>query len=296
MIRQRYEKPQKRTNRLPINQHVWPLKCIARFSDSSGAVCLYDKLRQKKRPAKPNDKIFCARRVWDLGAERSMKTRIEDPFQILASQIIDGTTTSIGPSEKAVIDRFFALWKVRAEFKYADTSPIGFKRVTGRKWTPKEEEEFEYARTLFIREDGTIPAHRFHGIPIQMRIDQYYYAFAGIQWGIVQAQAGQFVVPDTPNHTMIPLAPTLCLCDTKGQTGMITTQNLAEINEAFRDASYEIFLLKTSHNAPKPATYHNLVTLQWRSRFNRLAGRNLPVDIARDSDMTTNYQTFALCP
>jgi hypothetical protein len=250
MIRQKYEKPRKRANRLPINQHVWPFKCIARFVDSSGVVCLYDKVRQKKRPAKPNDKIFCARRVWDLGAERSMKTRIEDPFQILASQIIDGTMTSIGPNQKAVVDRFFALWKVRAEFKYADTNPIGLKRVTGRRWTQKEEEEFEYGSTLFIREDGTMPAHRFHGIPIQMRIDQYYCAFARIQWGIVQAQAGHFVVPDTPYYTMIPLTPTLCLCDTEGQTGMITTQNLAEINQAFRAASNEYFFAQDFAQCP----------------------------------------------
>jgi hypothetical protein len=180
---------------------------IARFVDGGGVVWLYDKRRQKLRHAKPKDKIFCARRVWDLGAERSMKKRIEDPFQKLASQIIGGTLTSIGSSEKAVIDRFFALWKTRAEYKYAYSSAIGVKGLTGETLTKEDEEQFEYKNTLFLREDATIPAHRFHPILITRRIDQYCFDFAGLQWGIIQAQAGHFVVPDTPNHTIIPLTP-----------------------------------------------------------------------------------------
>jgi hypothetical protein len=198
-----------------------------------------------------------------------MKKRIEDPFQILASQIIDGTLTGIGSSGKVVVDRFLALLKTRAEYKYADCSPIGVKGLPGEKLTKEEEEEFEYKKTLFLREDATIPAHRLHPIPIQIRIDRYCYAFARIKWGIIQAQMGHFVVPDTPNHTIIPLTPTLCLCDTGGQTGVITSENLAEINRASRALSYEYFLLKTYHCVRRPLIFHTRSSATFTCRRHR---------------------------
>jgi hypothetical protein len=69
-MRQKFEKPQKgNPHQLPVMQHVWPLESIARFADGNGVVCLFDKVRNKLRQAKPDDDIFCAKRVWDRRAE-----------------------------------------------------------------------------------------------------------------------------------------------------------------------------------------------------------------------------------
>ncbi len=56
------------------------------------------------------------------------------------------------------------------------------------------------------------PAHRLHGLQVQFAIDHECSALAGIHWGIIQAMGGQFVVPDNPIITYVPLHPTLCLC------------------------------------------------------------------------------------
>ena len=65
---------------------------------------------------------------------------------------------------------------------------------------------------LVLREGGRAPAHRLHGQQIQVAIDREGSALSGIRWGIVQAIGGQFVVPDFPTITHVPLQPTLSLC------------------------------------------------------------------------------------
>jgi hypothetical protein len=85
-MRRRFERPQKGNPRhLTVKQHVWPFESIRRFANSKGVVCLYYKPRDKTRWAKPNDPLFCARRVWDQRAETGYMKRIEDAFQAVAS-------------------------------------------------------------------------------------------------------------------------------------------------------------------------------------------------------------------
>src|ERR1700730_5065135 len=88
-MRQKFEKPQKgNPHELPVMQHVWPLESIARFADGNGVVCIFDKARNKLRQAKPDDDVFCAKRVWDRRAECGYMKGIEDAFQELASEIM----------------------------------------------------------------------------------------------------------------------------------------------------------------------------------------------------------------
>jgi hypothetical protein len=152
---------------------VWPLESIVRFTDGNGIVCLFDKVRNKVRQAKPDDDIFCAKRVWDRRAEFGYMKAIEDAFQELASEIITGTITAIDDGQKEKIDAFFALWKMRADYKTADGGAISFNDVTGAKWTPDQEEQFEKGHVSFFREGGTMPARMFYGLQIQFRIDAY---------------------------------------------------------------------------------------------------------------------------
>ena len=70
-----------------------------------------------------------------------------------------------------------------------------------------------------------------------------------VQWGIIDAQEGHFVVPDYPTYTIIPLTPTLCLCS-GGQTGTITKQNLAGMNHSFKLASREYFFAQDLTQCP----------------------------------------------
>ena len=114
MLRPQFERPQKNSG-ITIKQHIWPQRSIARFADSDGVVRLYDKIRRKPRPATPIDDIFCAKRVWDLRAERGYMKSIEDQFQAIVDEIIAGAITEIDDARITnYINYFFALWYFRA--------------------------------------------------------------------------------------------------------------------------------------------------------------------------------------
>jgi hypothetical protein len=111
------------------------------------SICVQVQLRrlaaEQERSALPTDVILCAMRVWDLRAERGFMKSIEDEFQVLAEAVITGTTTAISEPNKGKVDRFFALWKWRAHFGDADPEEVQFNNVTGARWTPEQEEQFE---------------------------------------------------------------------------------------------------------------------------------------------------------
>lgn len=250
MERKRFERPQKgNPHQLPVKQHVWPLRSIARFADGKGDVWLYDKVRNKARRAKPDDNIFCAMRAWDSRAEAGYMKGIEDRFQELASEIIEGTVTTISAEQKETIDAFFALWMMRADYKAADRKPVILQGIIpGESVTKDQEEICEKTPLYFAREDGTMPAHRVYGLQMQVRINAYMRDLSSVQWVVIRTQEGHLVVPDVPAYIIIPLKPTLCLYS--GQSGTITKENLGEINRKLRDASHEYFFAQDLAQCP----------------------------------------------
>lgn len=247
------EKPQKTNpHKLVIDQHVLPLASIARFVDSKGRVSLHDKARGKVRPAKPNDPVFCAKRAWDQRAEAGYMKGIEDAFQAIAAKIIDGTVSTINFAENIIVNHFYALWYIRARLRTLETQEIQLNEVTGpgRNLTQDEEECLEKIGILFIREGGKMPARQMNGIQIQRWIDAYTSdSLSAVKWGIIQAQEGQFIVPDVSAHTIIPLAPILCLV-ANTPDGIILKQNVAEINHALRAASQDYFFANDFSKCP----------------------------------------------
>jgi hypothetical protein len=245
MPRRKFEKPQRgNTHGLPVKQHIWPLKSIGRFVDGAGTVCLFDKVRNKTRQAKPADEAFCAKRVWDRRAEVGYMKGIEDAFQALANEIIAGIVTTIDAAQKGKVDTFFALWKMRADYKTADGGEVNFKGVTGGDWTIDQEETFEKSGVAFLRKGGNMPARMVLGLRIQIGIDAYVHeALSSIQWGIIGAEEGHFVVPDYPANAIIPLTPTLCLCS-GGQSGTIKKQDVAGVNSCLKSVSREYFFAR----------------------------------------------------
>jgi hypothetical protein len=96
-----------------------------------------------------------------------------------------------------------------------------------------------------------MPARHLNGMQLQMRIDAYATELAAgvTRWGVISAQSGEFIVPDVPLHTIIPLSPRLALVGS-APDGMITEQNLAEINRAASDASQEYFFARDFSKCP----------------------------------------------
>jgi hypothetical protein len=245
MAKRKFEIPQTgNPHRLTIKQHVFPCASIARFVDTDGGVTLHHLLINKVRKATPRDHVFYAMRAWDMHAERGYMKKIEDEFQNIASQIVEGTLTKIDSVVKHKIDRFFALWKMRAIFRDKEMSDVSFNGLTGENFTQDQEEIYEKMGILYIRQGGVTPAHRMHGIQIQAGIMHETSALSNVQWGIVQAHEGQFIVPDFPSTTCIPLAPMLCLCGTMGnliEKGIILKNNVININRHLKENSKEYY-------------------------------------------------------
>ena len=251
MPRRKLEKPQPgNPHGLPVNQHTWPQKSIVRFVDGTGTVCLFDKVRNKMRKAKPDDPTFCAKRVWDRRAEAGYMKGIEDAFQALADQIVAGTVTTIDAAQKEKVDAFFALWTLRVDYKNADGDDVNFKGVTGRDWGIEQEEKFENAGVAFLRKGGKMPARMVLGRRIQFEIDAYVdEILSGVHWGIIGAEEGQFIVPDYPANAIIPLTPTLCLCSGE-QSGTIKRQDVARMNSCQKSVSREYFFARDFAHCP----------------------------------------------
>jgi hypothetical protein len=247
----RHEKTQRgNPHSLTIDQHVFPAKSIGRFIDTAGRVDLVDKIRGRRRKARQNDPIFCAQRAWNQRVESGYMKDMEDEFQELADQIIAGTVVEIDAEQKETVNRFFALWYMRSRYRRLDSQETQTNGVTGSDLTKDQEEILEKNGYMFTRLGGGMPTRQLHGVQLQMRISQYANNdIAGTPWGVIQAQQGEFVVPDVPTLAIVPLIPTACLA-ANCPTGTILIENLAEINRALIDESYEYFFARDLGKCP----------------------------------------------
>ena len=101
-----------------------------------------------------------------------------------------------------------------------------------------------------MRSGGKFVARQVNGIQLQMLINGYANKWRDEQkWGIIRAETGEFVVPDVPTRSMIPLTPHLCLIS-GGVTGTILESNVAEINRLNRAASQEYFFARDFASCP----------------------------------------------
>jgi hypothetical protein len=186
---------------------------------------------------RPRDQIFRADRAWDQRTEASMK-RIEDAFQKLVDPIAGGAVTTIPPEQKSTVDEMYAMWRTRALHRILDAQQVELTGIAGETLTKEEQENLERNHYVFALEGGVMPARQINGIHLQMRFGHEARSLADSvpRWGVIAAQEGEFIVPDVPMHGIIPITPKLAFVHSSGD-GMITLQNLAEINRALRATS-----------------------------------------------------------
>ena len=238
-------------NRLTIKQHVFPLKSMMRFAHK-GRLSVRIVGRSETQSAKPDNSLFCANRAWDQRSEGGWMKRIEDEFQAIVSPIVDERGEAISSRQKPLINRMYALWYMRARYRDLEEQEIQLNAITGSDLTKEQEENLETNGCSFARTGGRLPARQLNGLQLQMRVDHYAEALTAQipSWGIISAQSGEFIVPDVPMHTIIPLSPQIALVGSVPD-GVITDQNLAEINRAMRAASREYFFARDFSKCPE---------------------------------------------
>ena len=177
--------------------------------------------------------------------------QIEDEFQAIVTPIVDGKLEAIASEHKPVIDRMYALWYMRARYRSLEEQTIQLNGIAGHDLPKEQEENLEKKGYIFAKRNGTLLARQLNGVQLQMRIDDYVRLLAeGVtRWGVISTQSGEFVVPDVPSHTIIPLSPSLALVSSVPD-GMVTEQNLAEINRAASAASEAYIFAHDFTNTP----------------------------------------------
>ena len=235
MAMAKYEKPQKgNPHRLTVNQHVFPVRSIARFTNDDGTVSLNDMSRGLLRRAKPTDEVFCAKRAWDQRAESGYMKSIEDEFQELADDVLNGSLLRIRNDKNLVVSQFYSLWYMRARHRDLPTQSVKLNGVTeGRNLTKDERELLEKRGVMTTGEGGTVPLRHINAVQLQIKTAHYADQINALgNWGVIQAQGGEFMVPDVPSHCIVPLTPNVCLV-MPSRNGTIRAENVAQINQAF---------------------------------------------------------------
>ena len=126
---------------------------------------------------------------------------------------------------------------------------IQLNSISGQALTKEQEENLEKNGYMFAREGGKWPARQFNGLQIQMFIDHYTSRLTAARWGVLAAQSGEFIVPDVPSNTIIPLSPHIALVGSIPDA-VISEQNLAEINRAVVRSSRDYFFARDLSKAP----------------------------------------------
>lgn len=82
-----------------------------------------------------------------------------------------------------------------------------------------------------------------------MRVDQYpHQVWKDWTWGVIQAAAGEFLMPDVPHHPFIPLTPKVLLAANQ-HNGTILEPNLVAINIAFLAYTWTFFIARNIQTA-----------------------------------------------
>ena len=243
-----FEPPQKgNPHKITVHQHTFPSASIARFTNANGAVQVLRKASEKPFYARPSDRIFCAQRVWDQQAESGYMKSIEDSFQVLATAILEEPAFRLDSEHFALINEFYCLWNIRAQWKINERQPdpsiASCTRVLGlrHEYTLDEQEQLEATGINYIRPDLTIPDRQLAGPSIRLQLSSSSRQMRDVNWVLLQAGAGEFVVPDnfTSLHA-IPLTPTALLWGEGGfPSGRADPRVVAAINAAAVATSVE---------------------------------------------------------
>lgn len=244
MRKRAYEEPQRgNPHRLTVYQHIFPARSIARFARSDGQVTLFDLRRRSHWHPRPNNQVFCARRVWDQRAEEGYMRAIEGAFQAVAERVIANPGTKLMPEDDDAVSRFFALWRSRAVHRSAPDGLVPLNGIEGHVLTADQEEMLERRWIGYIRPGG-VPTRQMYGLSIQRDIDALAHNLNARKWGILILTEGELIVPDMPIRYFIPLTPTICLA-WGHETGRISGVDAGLLNRVFMEGCKDYWFCRS---------------------------------------------------
>lgn len=264
-----HEKTQRKNpHGLTVNQHVFPKESIERFTQDDGFVSVHLHQGNRTVPLRPNNARFCAKRVWNQAAEQGFMKKIEDDFQSLAQQILDGSINlPLTPSEHTAVSEFYALCRLRAEARLARPTDIQINGVLPESALTKDQEEILEKNGYCFARGTTFPGRHIASIRIQMLLSRL--CAPETTWAVVHSRTVEFLVPDSFREIgVVPLSPNYCLVANQ-IGGEITADNAIEINRIAIAQSSDYYFardlakcgtLKTATSSTKPCMNPNVKT------------------------------------
>jgi hypothetical protein len=231
-----------------IDQHVFPVESLRRFADQDGLLMVRRNDPQRVLKLRPTNVMFCAKRAWDERTEKGLMKQIEDRFQQLAGEILDGRR-SLGPAECSVASRFYALCRVRSQHRASPTPDARSPLIKGDTLTLEQQENLEKNGYVFMTENG-LPGRMMAGILILRHIDFFEHELNAIPWGIVTSAQGEFVIPDEFGTTpIVPVTPTLCLV-AAWEDSILDRSGVRDVNEQLTSAVRHYLVAHDLPNCP----------------------------------------------
>ena len=207
------ERPQKgNPYGLMIKQHIFPEASIKRFLDVKGNVEVKRLEAKRSFLAKPDNQIFCADFAWDHGSESGFMKKIEDQFQVLISDVLNDKVLQFSDAQNEIVTKMYILCGLRFE---GNKSPIPSQKLNGVKpenLAKDVEEILEKKGYSYVDSNSIVSSRQMTGIQIRFDIDRICKQMTNVNWGVLSAEIGEFIVPDNfTKYTYFPLNPTMIL-------------------------------------------------------------------------------------
>ena len=166
--------------------------------------------------------------------------KIEDAFQDLAEQILDGSMSHVlAPTEHEIVSNFYALCRLRANLRLAPPPDVQMKGVLPESYLSKDQEEILEKKGYIFARGATMLGRHIASIQIQASL--YRLCAPETTWAIIYSRDVEFVVHDSFFEiTVVPLSPNYCLVANQ-RSGEISSDNAVAINQLAIQRSSEYY-------------------------------------------------------
>ena len=236
------KKPQKgNPHELTLKQHCFPRRSIERFANQDGIVHVWLKEQGKSIPARPEDQVFCARWVWDQRAEDGFMREVEDAYEALAEEIVQGRIVRrLRPGENNAVTEMYALWLVRSKWRGSPLEDQPLENVIGlaHEFSQDEREGLEKIGVAVVGPDFKLKGRHIASGVAQLDFFRLRSGLKQQRWAVLKTVGTEFVVPDVSDQPVLPLTPELCLVPGEGyriaEHSRVSAMNARAVRESER--------------------------------------------------------------
>lgn len=204
--------------------------------------------KNKTVPVKPDDPIFCARRVWDQPAEAIFMQNVENAYQVFVSKLeADGVDRRLSNEENQIVTSMYSLWHVRCCWKnkrLKDQNLLGI-LPPSTEYSKDDREVLEKHNIVAPKIIGSnvyLPSHQLAGNAIRVKWSHVKRDLQGCYWGMVQSKSGEFIVPDiSGNRLFLPVTPTIMFVGGLHEYCVIDEPQLRQLNQQFKLISEQYY-------------------------------------------------------